>query len=69
MKFFKKKSDNLINTIADSTTGSNSRNAASIVVISSTLAFLSFYLYKKFRKIKTIKKDNNIIIHTTKLDD
>ncbi|MGL4762642.1 MAG: hypothetical protein ACRCWG_14495 [Sarcina sp.] len=69
MKFFKKKSDDLINTIADSTTGSNSRNAASIVVISSTLAFLSFYLYKKFRKIKTIKKDNNIIIHTTKLDD
>ena len=69
MKLFKKKSDDLITTVAESALDSHSIGAASIIIIGSTLAFISFYFYKKFRPIKTKKTKENIIIHTTKLDN
>lgn len=71
MKIFKKKnlSNRLTETFTDPILDTHYLSSTTLIIGIGVLSGLSFYYLKKLRKTETIKSNDNIIIHTTKLED
>lgn len=71
MKIFKKKnlSNRLTETFTDPILDTHYLSSTALIIGIGVLSGLSFYYFKKLRKTETIKSNDNIIIHTTKLED
>ncbi|MGL4656844.1 MAG: hypothetical protein ACRCWM_13335 [Sarcina sp.] len=67
MAIFKKK--NLSDEITQAVSKTSPSSIINIGIGVGVLAGLGFYLFKKLNNTKTLKTNDNIIIHTTKLED
>ncbi|MGL5575585.1 MAG: hypothetical protein ACRDCW_08605 [Sarcina sp.] len=71
MKIFRKKnlSDKLTQTISETNLDNHHLSSATVILGIGVLAGLGFYYFNKLRKTEIIKTNDNIIIHTTKLEN
>ncbi|WP_297518677.1 hypothetical protein [uncultured Clostridium sp.] len=69
MERFLEKSDNFVGKITEPKSKKTIIPLTSIITVSAFIALTGLCFYRFFQKTETIKTNNNIIIHTTKLED